>query len=72
MGYSFVRVIELNSLSMISELIMIEMLILLNTTSLRIIKKLFRQNNYCLFIHQYSGYQKPVKWNSYVVQLNPL
>ena len=56
MEYSFSRVKELDSSSMIDELILIEMLILLNTTSLRIIVMFLLLNTYSLFIHQYSGY----------------
>ena len=61
MDYSFSEVRELVCSSMIDELILIEMLILLNTTSLRIIVMFLLLNTYCLFIHQYSGYQNLIK-----------
>ena len=61
MGSAFGEVRELVCSSMIDELLIIEMLILLSTTLLRIFVMFLLLNTYCLFIHQYSGYQNLIK-----------
>ena len=61
----------LQSCSMINGLLIIEMLMLLNTKSLLIIRYLLPGTGN-LFIHQWSGYQIVVLWNISPLLLNPL
>ena len=68
---AFIKVRELTCSSMIDGLIMIEMLILLNTISLRIVMW-FLLNTCYLFIHQYSGYGESIKCNRFLDLLNRL
>ena len=68
---SFNEVNVLSSSSMIDWLIMIEMLMLLNTTSFSTVTLLLL-NAHCPYIHQHSGYQESIKWRRYLLLLNPL
>ena len=61
---------ELDSSSMIDKLIINEMLIHLNSTSLAIVM-LFHLSTYYLFIHHYSGFHNSIKWIRFPILLSP-